>query len=131
MQLAKSSNAKKGDDIVETSTNSTNEVHSTLSLDGNETEHEFVNENEGGEEYNGTIDVKNWIITNETNNDLYTNRLKTNDTSTFTNEVLIHYDDESRLQSLLDESNRTLIENNVLFNNGFIKMTCQNLKLKG
>ena len=50
MELAKSRNAKKGDDVVETSTNSTNEVHSTLSLDGYDTKHEFMNENEGGEE---------------------------------------------------------------------------------
>jgi len=109
LDLAKSRSSKKVDEgEIEASTSSANEVHSNPCIDGYETELE--SSDEGGEEYNGEIDLENCIITNENNNDLYTNRLKTNDTSTFTNEVLIHYDDESRLQSLLDESNRTLIE---------------------
>src|SRR5664279_4170523 len=90
------------------STSSANEVYSNPCFEGYETELESIDE--GGEEYGGEINIENCIITNETNNDLHTNQLKINDTSTFTNEVLIHYDDEYRLQSLLDESNRTLIE---------------------
>ena len=109
LDLAKSRSSKKVDEgEIEASTSSANEVHSNSCFNGYETELEVIGE--GGEEYDGEIDPENCIITNETNNDLYTNRLKTNDTSTFTNEVLIHYDDESRLQSRLDESNRTLIE---------------------
>ena len=70
---------------------------------------EFINE--GGEECSGTIDDANWIITNETNNDLYTKPLETKDTSTSTNEILMQSNNASKLQSLLDESNRTLVEN--------------------
>ena len=42
------------------------------------------------------VDQLKWIITNETSN--------------FTNAILTRYDDEPRLQSLLDESNRILVE---------------------
>jgi len=109
LDLAKSRSSKKVDEgEIEASTRSANEVHSNPCINGYETELESIDE--GGEEYDGEIDLENCIITNETNNDLHTNQLKINDTSTFTSEVLIHYDDESRLQSLLDESNRTLIE---------------------
>ena len=110
MDLAKSRNSKREDDEIETSTSSANEVHSNPCFLGYETEQE--SSNEGGDEYSGTIDIgnENYIITNENKNDLHTNRLETNDACTFTNNILMHYDDESRLQSLLDESNRTLVE---------------------
>src|SRR5664279_1598864 len=62
--------------------------------------------------------------------DLHTNQLKINDTSTFTNEVLIHYDDESRLQSRLDESYRTLIEKEGIIQNWIHKHDMLELEIK-
>jgi len=102
MDLVKSRNIKKGNDEIEASTSSANEVHLNWGLDNIESDDELTDEEEGGEEYNGTI--------NETENNLYTNRLEINESSTFMNEILTRYDDESMLQSLLDESNKTLIE---------------------
>ena len=129
LDLAKSRNSKKEDDgEAKTSTSFANEVHLNSCFNGYETELEIIGE--GGEEYDGEIDPENCIITNETNNDLYTNRLKTNDTSTFTNEVPIHYDDESRLQSLLDESNRTLIEKECIIQQWIHKHDMLELEIK-
>jgi len=64
---------------------------------------------------------------------LCTNRLETNDTSNFTNEILTRYDDEPRWQSLLDESNRILVENEgiiqkLIAKNDMLECEVRNLK---
>ncbi|XP_078151948.1 putative LRR receptor-like serine/threonine-protein kinase At5g59680 [Carex rostrata] len=84
IDLVKSRNIKKGDDGIEASTSSANEVHLNWGLDGIESEDELTDEEEGGEEYNGTID--------ETENNLYTNRLEINESSIFKNESFINID---------------------------------------
>jgi hypothetical protein len=86
--LVKSRNINKEGDEIEASTSSANEVHLNFGLNDLDTEDELTDEEEGGEEYNDSID--------ETKHDLCTNRLETNDTSNFTNEILTRYDDEPR-----------------------------------
>jgi len=123
--LVKSRNINKEGDEIEASTSSANEVHLNFGLNDLDTEDELTDEEEGGEEYNDSID--------ETKHDLCTNRLETNDTSNFTNEILTRYDDEPRWQSLLDESNRILVENEgiiqkLIAKNDMLECEVRNLK---
>ena len=123
--LVKSRNINKEGDEIEASTSSANEVHLSFGLNDLDTEDELTDEEEGGEEYNDSID--------ETKHDLCTNRLETNDTSNFTNEILTRYDDEPRWQSLLDESNRILVENEgiiqkLIAKNDMLECEVRNLK---